>query len=247
MNAPIPNPPQPSTRQPVFNLPVVVSGLIALLIAIEAGRDYLLDVTGNVDLIVTFAFVPFRETSSQALIDVPWIDAGARVWTFVTYAFLHGGWAHVLMNSLWLAAFGTPVARRFGAVRFLLYSGIGAGAGAALHLAIYPHDQVPLVGASAAISAMMAGACRFAFQPAGPMWALGVDRYRQPASSFREMLRDRRVLSFIGIWFVVNLAFGLTGGGGLSSSAIAWEAHIGGFVAGLLLFGTFDPVSRRSV
>lgn len=245
MNAPFPNPPQPSTRQPVFNLPVVVSGLIAVLVAIQAGRDYLLSVVGNVRLIVTFAFVPVRETTSQVLIDPPWVDAGARVWTFLTYALLHGGWAHVFINCLWLAAFGTPVARRFGATRFLLYGALGAIAGAALHLAIYPASQTPLVGASAGISALMAGACRFAFQDGGPLWSLGIDRYRQPALPLAAILRDTRVLVFVGVWFGVNLLFGLTNGGGLSSSAIAWEAHIGGFVAGLVTFRFFDPVAAR--
>jgi membrane associated rhomboid family serine protease len=242
MNAPFPNPPQPSTRQPVFNLPAVVTSLIAVLVAIQAGRDYLLGVMENVRLIVAFAFVPLRETTTQVLIDTPWMDSGARIWTFLTYAFLHGGWGHVLINCLWLAAFGTPVARRFGATRFLLYSAVGAVGGAALHLAIYPHDQTPLVGASAAISAMMAGACRFAFQESGPMWSLGIDRYRQPAAPLGAVLRDTRVLVFIGVWFGVNLLFGITNGGGLSSSAIAWEAHIGGFVAGLVTFRFFDPV-----
>jgi membrane associated rhomboid family serine protease len=56
-------------------------------------------------------------------------------------------------------------------------------------------------------------------------------------------MRDRRVLTFLGVWFGLNLLFGLTSGQtGLASGTIAWEAHIGGFVAGLLLFPLFDPV-----
>jgi membrane associated rhomboid family serine protease len=58
-------------------------------------------------------------------------------------------------------------------------------------------------------------------------------------------LRDTRVLAFLGVWFGLNLFFGLfAGGGGFASGPIAWEAHIGGFIAGLLLFPYFDPVER---
>ena len=56
-------------------------------------------------------------------------------------------------------------------------------------------------------------------------------------------IRDRRVLIFLGVWFGTNLLFGLFGGG-IASGAVAWEAHIGGFVAGLLFFPVFDPVPR---
>lgn len=71
----------------------------------------------------------------------------------------------------------------------------------------------------------------------------GVDAYRQPAAPFGEVVRDRRVLIFLGVWFGINLIFGWVGGAGLGEGAIAWDAHIGGFLAGLLLFRVFDPVA----
>jgi membrane associated rhomboid family serine protease len=102
-----------------------------------------------------------------------------------------------------------------------------------------------VVGASAAISALMAGAARFIFQPAGPLWSIsGIDTYRQPAVPLTALVRDRRVVMFLGVWFAVNLIFGLTNGAGLASGAVAWAAHIGGFVVGLLFFRLFDPVPR---
>lgn len=247
MNAPIPNSRIPATRQPIFNLPPVVSALIALLLAIHAGRAFLLSDEANLQVILNFAFLPLRETQPALFANLAAYGDGARVWSFVTYAFLHGGWAHVVLNCVWLAAFGSPLARRFGVVRFLAYSAVGAAAGAALHLAIYPSSPVPLVGASSAISALMAGASRFVFQTQGPMWSLGgFDAYRQPAASLREIVRDTRVMTFLGVWFGINLIFGLTGGAGVTSEAVAWDAHIGGFAAGLLLFRYFDPVPRRA-
>ena len=244
MNAPFPNPQTPSTRQPAFNLPMAVSGLIALIVAIHAGRAFLLGPDSDLQVILTFAFIPLREVHPEVFADMA--AGGARVWSFLTYAFLHGDWGHVLINAVWLAAFGSPLARRFGATRFLLFAAVGAVAGAAVHLAIYPNSIVPMVGASAAISALMAGASRFVFQAGGPMWGFGgIDGYRRPAAPLAEILRDRRVLAFLGVWFGINLVFGLTGGAGLSEGAIAWDAHIGGFVAGLVLFRWFDPVKPR--
>jgi len=247
MNAPIPNPQSPSTRQPVFNLPPVVSALIALMLAIHAGRVFFLDADGDLQIILAFAFIPIRETSPDVFADLVAVGNGPRVWSFLSYAFLHGDWGHVLINSVWLAAFGSPLARRFGVGRFLLYSAAGAIAGAAIHLAIYPSSPVPVVGASAAISALMAGASRFVFQAAGPMWALGgFDAYRRPAAPLTEIVRDRRVMAFLGGWCGINRIFGLTGGAGLANGAVAWDAHVGGFLAGLLLFRLFDPVPRAA-
>lgn len=71
------------------------------------------------------------------------------------------------------------------------------------------------------------------------------DAYRRPAAPLSEIVRDARVLTFLGVWFGVNLIFGLIGGG-ISEGAVAWDAHIGGFLAGLLLFRFFDPVPRAS-
>jgi membrane associated rhomboid family serine protease len=90
----------------------------------------------------------------------------------------------------------------------------------------------------------MAGASRFVFASGGPMWGRGgAAAYHHPAAPLSVVMRDRRVLTFLGVWFGLNLLFGLTSGQtGLASGTIAWEAHIGGFVAGLLLFPLFDPV-----
>jgi len=241
MNAPFPNPPPPSTRQPVLNLPRVVGVLIALFVAVHAVRLYVLGSEADIRAILEFAFIPLREVQPEMFSGMA--SEGARFWTFVTYAFLHGDWMHLIVNCVWLAAFGSPLARRIGAARFLAFSAVGAIAGAALHLAFFPNSLVPMVGASAAISAQMAGAARFVFQTGGPIWmGTAVQAHQRPAAPLAEVVRDRRVLAFLGVWFAINLIFGLTGGAGLAEGGVAWDAHIGGFVAGLLLFRWFDPV-----
>ena len=237
-------------RQPLFNLPGVVVGLLAVLVAIEAARAYVLDPDTDFALVLALAFIPARVTE-PAVIGVLPGGAGAGVWSFLTYAFLHADWSHLLFNGLWLAAFGSPVAWRFGAARFLAFSALGAVAGAALHLAVHPQSMIPMVGASATVSALMAGATRFVFSAGGPLRTFqgaGPEVFRRPAPPLGLALRDSRVAIFLAVWFGLNLVFGLLpDGGGLASGAIAWEAHVGGFLAGLLLFPLFDPVPRPAV
>jgi membrane associated rhomboid family serine protease len=170
-------------------------------------------------------------------------------WTVVTYAFLHADWVHLGVNSLWLAAFGAPVARRFGTWRFLGFMVITAIAGAGAHYLFHRFDLMPVIGASAAISGTMAAAIRFVFVPGAPLGAqLGFgsradDRaYQQKPLPLLRVLTDRRAVAFLVIWFVANFVFGVASVPlGITSAAVAWEAHVGGFLAGLLLFPLFDP------
>lgn len=236
-----------SRRQPILNAPAVVIGLIGMLVVIHGVRELALSRDADSWLVLLLAFVPVRETYPLMVGTLlPGGDA-ARVWSFVTYALLHANWGHLIINAVWLAAFGSPLAWRFGPTRFILFSAIGAAAGAIVHLALDPRAVVPLVGASAAISAHMAAVSRFAFAAGGPLWrGRRVDDYRRPAAPLAEVLRDRQAIAFLGVWFAVNLVFGLgTIGSGVTSGAVAWDAHIGGFVAGLLLFPVFDPVQNH--
>jgi membrane associated rhomboid family serine protease len=91
----------------------------------------------------------------------------------------------------------------------------------------------------------MAAAMRFAFQRGGPlgMWRDREAACRVPAAPLAASLRDPRVIAFLLVWFGVNILFGVfsIGAGGVDQ-AIAWQAHIGGFVTGLVAFAAFDPV-----
>ncbi len=241
-------------REPLFNLPGVVVGLIAVLVGVHLVRVFVLSQQTDFEFLLTFSFLPLRYASPEVLshalggASLPGWE-GAMVWTFVTYAFLHGSFTHLAFNCLWLAVFGSALARRFGPARFLGFSAATAIAGAALHLATHFGEVVPVVGASAAISGHMAAVARFAFDNGGPLDMMRghhLSAYRQPAISLAAALSNKQVLVFLGVWFAVNLVFGLGSlpmGG--NAPTIAWEAHIGGFVAGLALFSLFDPVLRR--
>jgi membrane associated rhomboid family serine protease len=234
----------PSTsREPIFNVPGVLVATLAVLVLIHVVRS-LLPQDADVDLLLLFAFIPARY-DSNILANAAWPGGlGADVWTFVSYALLHADWMHLLFNAVWLLAFGTPLARRFGAARFLAFCAVTAAAGALAHLVTHFGQMLPMIGASGAISGAMSGAMRFAFQRGGPLTFGGsAHSYRVPALSLVDSFRDPRVLAFLAVWFGLNLLFGL-GAVSLTGNEqpVAWQAHVGGFVAGLLLFSWFDPV-----
>lgn len=258
----------PQRREPVFNIPAVVLLLIASFVAVHLVREYVLTFAQDITQLRTFAFIPGRltyalspETITSALTGAGNTAAELRAaefflgdgslqpWTLLTYSFLHGDYAHLGVNCLWLAAFGVPVARRFGAVRFLALFAITAIAGALAHFALHSTDFIPVVGASAGVSGAMAAAIRFVFQPGAPLgprigpYALPPDvSARLPALPLADTLKDRRVLQFTLIWFGINLFFGLFSVQlGLTGAPVAWEAHAGGFLAGFFLFRYFDP------
>ena len=232
-------------REPLFNIPPVIIAVLALLALVHGVRTLLLSDDQNVEFLLSFAFIPTRYDSSVVLGGALPGGFGAEVWTFVSYSLIHADWTHFGVNAVWLLPFGSAVARRFGALRFLAFFAVTAAAGAGLHLATHAGEMFPMVGASASISGAMAAAMRFAFQRGGPLGMLRVDQdqaYRVPASPLTGVLSDARVLIFLAVWFGINILFGygslpITG----SDQPIAWQAHIGGFLAGLFLFSWFDP------
>ncbi len=235
-------------REPAFNVPSVIVSLLAILAAIHFVRTQMLTLSQDNYVLALFAFFPTRyEATLLPYGGLPG-GVGAQVWTFFTYSLIHGSWIHYGVNAIWLLPFGSAVARRFGAWRFMAFFAVTAAAGAFAHLIAYAGQNAPVVGASAAISGTMAGAMRFAFQPGGPLNFLrtgGDSDFRVPAIPLTGVLRDPRVLIFLGVWFGINLLFGATSlpvGSGLGAGeVVAWQAHIGGFLAGLFLFSWFDP------
>ena len=238
------------TREPILNVPSIVVVLLAVLGAVHALREWVLSLPDDQMLLLTFAFIPARYESTLLLGGILPGGFGAQIWTFFTYALLHADLTHLGFNSLWLLAFGSPVARRFGAVRFIAFVMVTVAAGALAHLVTHPGARIVMIGASAAVSGMMGAAARFAFQPGGSLdfWrSPGGDPDRIPAAPLGVALRNPRVITFVAVWFGLNLLFGL---GSLPIAGfdhnIAWEAHAGGFLAGLLLFSMFDPVAPQS-
>jgi membrane associated rhomboid family serine protease len=232
-------------RERMLNVPAAMVVLLAVLALVQLLLMFALTAEQTTEFLLLFAFIPARYDFS-VLSDVAWPGGwAADIWTFVTYALIHANFTHLIFNAVWLLAFGSPVARRFGPLRFTAFMAVTAAAGAAAHLATHFGELLPMVGASAAISGAMAAAARFAFQRGGPleMWRDRADACRVPAAPLSVSLRDPRVIAFLLVWFGVNILFGVFSMGipGVEQ-AIAWQAHIGGFLAGLLAFAAFDPV-----
>jgi len=233
----------------MLNIPPVVTATLAALALVHVVRVYLLSDADDIMFLRLFAFIPARYDQSLIIGGEYPGGLGAEIWTFVTYAFIHADLMHIGFNAAWLLPFGTAVARRFGPARFLIFMAVTAAAGAGVHLATHVGERVPMVGASAAISGAMAAAIRFAFQRGGPLGIWGrsdPDAYRVPAAPFMVAMRDPRILAFLVVWFGLNLLLGI---GSLpladDGQQVAWQAHIGGFLAGLVLFSPFDPVAPR--
>ncbi len=231
--------PRRSKPEPVFNLPYIIVVLAAILIGIHAVRTYVLSYQQDEMLVYFLAFIP--ASFGPTYTGMPFPMSG--FWSPVTHALLHGSWFHLGMNLIWMLAFGTPVAQRFGAFRFVLFSMICAAVGALAHYLSAESPFIPIIGASGAVSGYMGAAARFALSGIGTRRKFDS---RGSAMSLVESFQNRQFLIFFFLWMGFNYVFGsglldFTGEGTL----IAWQAHIGGFLAGLLLFDLLDPVKRN--
>lgn len=215
---------------PIFNLPPVIGAVALALIGAHIIRVWLVPEIYEQDFLLLFAGIPARY--GPLADQLPY--SFAAIYTPLSHAFVHGDWGHLFINVLWMLAFGSPVAKRFGTVRFLALAFVGAIAGFGFHLASHLNDFGPMVGASGAVSAFMGAAIR-------------LDRdVTKPVLGLKESFKNRGFLAFIGVWLFINLLVGLepgilTGDVSGGGSQIAWQAHMGGFLVGLFGFSLFDP------
>lgn len=236
-------------KEPIFNVPPAVIATVVVLVAVHALRVLALTEAQDEQVLLAFAFIPARYGTDPQFSGAFPGGFGADLWTFFSYAFLHANLMHIGLNLAWLLPFGSALARRFGTWRYFLFMLVTAAAGALAHLASHFGEMVPMIGASAAISGAMAGAMRFVFQSGGPLFGRGADHagYRAPAAPLLATLRDFRFLLFLAVWIGLNALFGFGAlpTGMEQGQEVAWQAHIGGFFAGLILFSAFDPVVPR--
>jgi membrane associated rhomboid family serine protease len=241
--------PQQPQREPIFNVPGVIMVLIGLMWAIHIAADLALDEYGLGNLRIWFAFIPDRIANGAQ-----W-QGGALplLWTGFTHAFLHVDYMHLLVNTAWLMVFGTPVGRRYGAAGVLIVFLLGALAGAivqSIALMFSVNQFAILLGASGGVSALTGAAMRFIFEPimvgkdpeTGDPVALG-----RRTSTLAGVFANPRSRAFVLLWLGLNLLIGFAPFILGTNVAIAWEAHVGGFVAGLLLPSVLDGLARRGL
>ncbi len=168
-----------------------------------------------------FGVVPWRFTSGL------WLEHPEILLTLITNMFLHGGWAHIIGNMWYLWIFGDNVEDRFGAGRYLLFYIATGVAASVLHIVFNPTSTIPAVGASGAISGVL-GAYFVLFPHARIIAVVPI--------FFWPFFFELPAFFYLGVWFLGQLfsgtfSFLLPG----VSGGVAWWAHVGGFVAGMLI------------
>ena len=202
---------------------------------------------GSIDVIrfwYTWGFIPEELTSGIEFpawgnnsfsvdVDTPW-----PTWTtLLTSMFLHGGFLHLAGNMMFLWVLGDNIEDRLGHVKFLVFY-LAAGVAAALsHLAIDPHSQAPMFGASGAISGVV-GAYLLTF-PFNKIKALII--------FYLITVVELPAVWLLGGWFIWQLIQGVSSLGLSDHVSVAFFAHIGGFVAGVVLIAAYRLVIREPV
>ena len=241
---------QEPERQPVLRVPAVVVGLILVLAAV-----YVVEATASPQvldhIISNYAFYPARYSHAfLAAHHVAPQSFWERAIPFFSYIFLHGSVTHLVINCVWLLPFGSIVARRLGSLAFILFFLVCGAAGAAAHLVTNWGVNEATVGASGAI----AGAMAMGFRIVALIEAQDLQSYAAAVSGDLRThtplapILSSRILVWSIVWLLINLVVGVTGigaGPGSGPQLIAWQAHMGGYIAGLLLAGPFDALAQR--
>ena len=227
-------------HEPMFNLPRVIMVFILLSVGIYVGRTWYLGGDGAATFLLTFCFTPMRY---QYLVSGDGFPGGwpAGLWSPFTYVFLSPTLQSLIFDMLWLAAFGTAVARRFGPWRFVLFTAAAAAIGAGLFWLLTGGGETVLLGPNFVVAALLGAAIRFIYS-AGlvGILTLGGDAWRQPALGIVEMWSNIRVLQLLGFIFAANALFAiLYASSGLDGRALLQNAL--GYIVGILLFSLFDP------
>ncbi len=145
--------------------------------------------------------------------------------TFITTIFLHGGWGHMLMNMWMLWVFGNNIEDRLGHFVYAAFYFVGGVLATLVFWATNPNGTIPVIGASGAVAAVLGG------------YAVTFPTAKVRTLVFFILITiiDLPALAVLGIWFVMQLASGVMGLWGAALEPVAFWAHVGGFVAGMVL------------
>ena len=161
------------------------------------------------------------------------------LYPLLTHMFLHAGWLHILSNMWVLIIFGDNVEDRMGSFRYLIFYILGGLAAAMLEIFFSTNPHVPSIGASGAIAAVMGA--YLVFYPRARVLTLVL-------LIIIPWFLELPAFIFIGGWFLIQLFSGVlslsTSGGAAAAGGIAWWAHVGGFLFGVVM-GPLFAIARR--
>jgi membrane associated rhomboid family serine protease len=211
----------PTELKPYFTISIIVLCCLVFLWQLSLGRNI---TTANLSLgVIPAVLFDFKSLPEQLTLVPAWM-------TIITSMFLHGGWMHLLGNMLYLWIFGNNIEDAMGHVRFILFYLVCGVASVLAQSLPNPHSEIPLIGASGAISGVL-GAYLLLYPHARVLVAIPfgfiIHTVRLPAGWV------------LGFWFLLQIISQMTSSS--DHGGVAWGAHIGGFVTGMALV----PLFRR--
>ncbi|MEE9401836.1 MAG: rhomboid family intramembrane serine protease [Desulfobacteria bacterium] len=219
-----------SETYPIVNSFIIAVNVLVFFLELSQGQ-------GLDGFIKIYGLVPARYSIPQI---AAYFTTGQQVLSFLTFMFLHGGFLHLLGNVWFLYIFGDNVEDRLGHFRYLVFYLLCGLASGISHLVINWHSMIPTIGASGAIAGVMGA--YFILYPRAKVLTL------VPIFIFFQFIELPAFL-FLGVWFLFQ--FLSAAGASAQAGGIAWWAHIGGFVFGVIFLKLFEmlPASgaRRKV
>jgi membrane associated rhomboid family serine protease len=215
----------PSYSPPLVTVALIAANCLIYLFLLSTGRGYEL-------ALIKWGAIPYEITHGVELTpDLPFFAP----LSLFSSMFLHGGFFHLAGNMLYLWIFGDNVEDQLGHVKFFVFYILCGLAASLLHIMTTPNSQVPMVGASGAIAGVL-GAYMIKFPRARILTLI----------FFGFFIRIVAIpaLFVLGFWFILQLLFALPSIGS-TSGGVAFFAHVGGFLAGIVLFKLFSVFLRK--
>lgn len=219
----------PLAKPPVVNRGLVVSNVVVFAAQLFLGPS-------AERIIQTFGYIPARLLDPRAFGYAPW-EAG---FTLLSSLFLHGGFVHLIGNLVYLWVFGGAVEDEMGRVRFFFFFLACGAAGSLTHTLLYPHSTVPSIGSSGSIAGLLGAflilrpnARIVTLFPLVVYWAMA----------------EIPSLLFIPVWFGMQFFSGFLALQAARETqevaGVAWWAHVGGFVFGMIVTAIFLGLQKR--
>lgn len=210
---------------PSRRVPVVTMAIIAINVAVFL-YEVALPVPVLMEFIHKYGVVPAETGTPGGLLLSIMTGRWGEVSPLVTAAFVHGGWLHLIGNMWYLWVFADNIEDFLGRGRFLFFYVLAAVLGNYTQVLADPTSTVPMVGASGAVAAILGG--YLLLYPRARVIAL-------VPIGFFVTVQEVPALLFLFIWFLLQLISGVASIGADTVGGVAWWAHVGGFIVGMLL------------
>ncbi len=222
----------PSKGVPVVTYAIILGCVLAFLYEIQLGRYLSI-------FFMHYGLVPVRYTQPEISMHFTLYEQAMPLFTSM---FLHGGWLHLIGNMWTLYIFGDNVEGELGHVKYLLFYLLSGLIAAAIHVITNAASAIPTIGASGAVAGVM-GAYIILYPRARILTFVPI--------FFFLYLMEIPAYVFLGFWFFLQFFYGAfaLAGGMREFAGVAWWAHVGGFIGGILLLGIFralGPFSREN-